>query len=186
MITNRLTPLWSCALAASGACKGSSNEGSPGTAAAAHWSTQPLEPTTGTTRGTSYTIDLPKDMTLRDRGKSGMRYELAPHGLAITVSIGGAERTVDEFLSTRRDDTVYLRKDTLPDGFLVTYQNPSYDDPNDLMVHLYRGFGVDTNHAGEGMTCHASLKPRAPAEQAKSSIGVVERACLSLKMIEQK
>lgn len=148
-----------------------------------HWSTRPLETSEATTRRTRYSITLPKGMTVRDRNRSGMRYELP--GLALTISTGGIERSMAEFRATHRDDTVWLRTDTLPDGFLATYQDPSRDDPHRLMVHLYRGFGVNTDHANEGMTCHGELRPAHPGEVVKTSIPAAEKICLSLQMLEQ-
>ncbi len=135
------------------------------------------------TRDVDY-VAFPVSAVSAQRGESGHRYE---HGreLSVTISIGGGARTLEQFLAEHRDDTTWLRKDRLPDGFLASFQNPTYDDPNDLLVHLYRGFGVDTDHANEGMTCHAELKPANASDVAKTHIPLVEKICSSLKMLEQ-
>ena len=145
-----------------------------------HWTTRPIQKAIGQTRGTRYAIDLPVGMSIKDRDKQGMRHTLP--GIAITLSIGGIEHSLADYKDTHSDDK-FLREDSLPDGFSVTLQSPTYTDPRYVTVHQYRTFGLVTTSGHEGMTCHIELSPVPGGEATRTYVPVAEKLCASLQML---
>lgn len=150
-----------------------------------HWTKRPIVTASGTTKnGVAFTIDLPEGMRARPRGKTAIEYDLNERrtGIRFVISEGCVEDALEDMTATHRDDTKWIRRDTLPaGGFIASYENPDHDDANDLIVKACHPFGDEMQYAGSGMTCYAEVTPWHDGDRVRDALPVAEKLCLSLR-----
>jgi hypothetical protein len=142
------------------------------------WTQRPLKTVTGTTKEVAFSIELPDGMEKQDDG--GMvRFDFHIDGRHKTpeISVGTADYapTLDDYLKTEPGVTNWIRKDTLPDGYIVSYENSSYKGREDYLVFARRAIG------GKTLTCNARVTPWTKGATTKDKLPALEKICLSLK-----
>jgi hypothetical protein len=141
-----------------------------------HWSKRPTETVAATVDGIAFSIDVPK----------GMRMEAKPDeveldfliddrvytpNLHIRASSSGG--TADEELKFEKNPNV-LRKEDLPDGFVVSFENSAYPGKEDYIVRAARRAG------DRWLTCSGRVTRWKKDEKVKDSVPLVEKMCLSI------
>ncbi|MDB4955492.1 MAG: hypothetical protein JWO36_3061 [Myxococcales bacterium] len=143
------------------------------------WTKKPLKTVSGTAGGVPFSIELPDGMREKVDGKD-VRYDFHIDDRTktpeITVSAGGYAKTLDDYMKTEPGVDNWLRKETLPDGYVVSYENSSYKGKEDYLVYVYRTFGDKV------MTCHARVTPWTKGAAVKDKVPLIEKMCLSMKL----
>jgi hypothetical protein len=143
------------------------------------WTQRPVKPVSGTVKGLAFTIDLPEGMrqkTQPDEVEFDFKVGEYAKTPDVTISAGGYAKTLEDYMKTEPKVDTWLRKDTLPDGYIATYENTAYKGKEDYLVYAYRKFG-DTV-----LTCHARVTPWERGATTKDKLPLLEKACLSIKL----
>ncbi len=143
------------------------------------WTKRPIKTVSATVKGIAFTIDLPDGMRQKTRDDEVEwdflvgEYAKTPD---ISVSAGGFAKTLDDYVKTEPKVDNWLRKDSLPDGYIASNENDTYKGKEDYIVYAYRAFG-DTV-----LTCHARVTPWERGATVKDKVPLVEKMCLSIKL----
>jgi hypothetical protein len=142
------------------------------------WTQRPIKTISGTVDGIAFTIDVP----------DGMRQKAKPDELALDfldgeyakspdvwIRSGTSGKTLDDYVKSEPNVTVWLRKESLPDGYIASHENAAYKGTDDWIVAAVRTGG------GKVLSCNARVTPWEPGATAKDKVPLVEKMCLSLK-----
>jgi len=157
-----------------GACGGGGGAGGGGD----DWTSKPIKTVAATVDGIAFTIDLPDGM--RQKAEDGGvhfdflvgEYVKTPE---VTVRAGGFAKTLEDYLKSEASTKDWLRKDTLPDGYITSAENSAYKGKEDYLVYAYRTAGDKV------LTCQARVTPWSRGATTKDKVPLVEKMCLSLK-----
>jgi hypothetical protein len=143
------------------------------------WTSRPIKPITVTVDGVKLTIDAPDGMRQKeDHGQLRLdfldgEYVKTPD---ITIGIGGYAKTIDDFVKTEPKVDSWVRKEALPDGYVASYENPTYKGKEDYLVYVNRTLGDKV------VTCNVRLTPWDRGATVKDKIPQAEKICLSIKL----
>jgi hypothetical protein len=142
------------------------------------WTSKPAKTIAATVRGVAFTIEAPE----------GMRQQAKPDELQldfliddyvktpdITVRASGYAKTLDDYVKSEKEVTNWVRRDALPDGYVVSYENPNYKGKEDYLVYVHRTFGDKV------LTCEGRLTPWERGATSKDKLPALEKVCLSIK-----
>lgn len=142
------------------------------------WTKLPVKTVSATVKGLAFTIDLPEGMR-QTLDRDDVAFDFHVNGRvytpSFTISAGSVAMTLDDYVKFQNKVENWLRKDTLPDGYVVSYENPNYKNSQDYITYVHRAFGDQV------LTCRARLTPSSPEGKPKDQVPTVEKACLSLK-----
>ncbi len=143
------------------------------------WSTRPLEEVTANTDGILFSIKIPKGMRQKEAAGGGVVWDFLVDGRVyspdITVRAAGYADTLEKYVETEKRVDNWLRKDTLPDGYVATYENASYKGREDYLVYVYKKVGDKV------LTCSARVTPWVKGGKTKDKVPLVENMCLSMR-----
>ncbi|MGN6109955.1 MAG: hypothetical protein ACTHU0_32920 [Kofleriaceae bacterium] len=132
----------------------------------------------GGTEQTSFSIDLPEGMEQKDVGY-GLAFNFHVEGRTVypefVVSRQKRIDKLDDYVKNHANVTTWLRKDELPNGFVASYENPSYKGKEDYLTEVQLAFGDKV------LVCTARLVPASRGAKVKDQVPAVEKVCLSLK-----
>jgi hypothetical protein len=141
------------------------------------WSKRPLETKAAKADDINFTIDVPKGMRQKDDA-GGVVWDFLIDGRVytpdISVRAGGYAKTLDEYLATEKSVENWVRKETLPDGYVASYENPSYKGREDYIVYVYKKFGDKV------LTCNARVTPWEKGGKTKDKLPQLEKICSSM------
>ena len=141
------------------------------------WTKRPLKQVIATSGGIKFTIEVPDGMRQRPDG-DGVQWDFLIDDRVftpdITVRAGGYAKTLDEYVATDKTVDQWIRKDTLPDGYIATNENPSYKGREDYLVYVYKKVG------DSALTCHARVTPWRKGGKTKDQLPQLEKICLSM------
>jgi len=159
---------WVCVLAAAACGTGSGDD----------WTKKPVKPVSATVKGIPFTIELPEGMRQKAEADE-VRWDFHVDGYAktpeVTVSAAGWADSLEKYLETEKSVDNWLRKDSLPDGYVVSYENSAYKGKEDYIVYVYKKAGDKV------LTCSARVTPWTRGAKTKDKVPLVEKMCLSLK-----
>src|SRR4051812_18926323 len=139
------------------------------------WTKRPVKTQSATVKGVAFTIDLPDGMRKKEEPDE-VRWDFLVDGYAktpeVSVSATGWADSLDKYLETEKDVTNWLRKDSLPDGYVVSYENSSYKGKEDYLIYVYKKTGDKV------LTCHARVTPWTKGASTKDKVPAVEKMCL--------
>lgn len=142
------------------------------------WTKRAVKTVSATVKGVAFTIDLPEGMRQKDDG-GDVVFDFLIDGRVYTpefmIKTGYVAKTLDEYVAFAREADNWLRKEALPDGYVVSYENPSYKGKEDYITYVYRTFG------DQALVCSARLAPSSRGGKTKDQVPAVEKVCLSLK-----
>jgi hypothetical protein len=143
------------------------------------WTKRPVKPVSATVEGIAFAIELPEGMRLKAKPDEARwdflvgEYAKTPE---ITVREGGFAKTLEDYLKVEPKVDNWLRKETLPDGYIVSNENDAYKGQEDYLVYVYKTFGDKV------LTCHARVTPWERGATVKDKVPLVEKMCLSMKL----
>jgi hypothetical protein len=138
------------------------------------WSARKVAPVTGTFNGKAFTIELPQGMT-----QTPSKYEVTfdfredgrVHTPSVTVSDSAGWKTLDDYVKSETKVSTWVRKDTLPNGFIAAHENTAYPGREDYVVYSV----ID------GWGCMVRVTPWKKGDSVKDKLPAAEQMCLSLK-----
>ncbi len=160
------------------ACGGGSGGGSSGSGGGDDWTSKPIKTVSATADGVAFTIDLPDGMRQKpDSGGVTFDFLVGEYAKTpeVTVRAAGFAKTLEEYMKSEPRTSEWLRKDTLPDGYIASAENPNYKGKEDYVVYAYHSAGDKV------LTCHARVTPWSRGATTKDKLPLVEKICLSLK-----
>ena len=138
------------------------------------WTTRAVKPVTATFNGKAFTIDLPEGMREKT-DKYEVRWDFHEGDYAktpeISVSDQAAWKTADDYAKSNPKVATYVRKETFPDGFIVSHENDTYPGKEYYLVYAVKG----------GWGCSARVTPWRKGDSVKDKLPLVEKMCLSIK-----
>lgn len=168
--------VFACALAACG------KKGAP-----EDWTKRPVKTTTASVRGIKFSIDLPEGMRQKDERDEavwdflvemgGEKYAKTPE---IRIKSGQyADKTLEDAMKSpiRQKVTNWVRKDTLPDGYIIAFENDMYKGKEDYIVERYIG-------SEPSLECWIRVSPWTRGATVKDKLPQVEKICESVKLVK--
>jgi hypothetical protein len=151
------------------------------------WTKRPVKTVTGTVEGIKFSIDLPDGMRQKDEKDEAVWDFLVEHGgekysktPEIRIKSGKyADKTLEDAMKSpvRSNTTNWVRKDTLPVGYIVAYENGAYKGKEDYIVERYI--------AGEpSLECSIRVTPWTRGATVKDKLPQAEKICESLKVVK--
>lgn len=138
------------------------------------WTKRKLVTSNETVDAVTFSIDLPEGMTKKVDNHGGMHWDVRENDRVftpdITVSDKAAFKTLDDYTKFAAAKE-YLRKDTLPDGFIVAHENPAYPGKEDYIVYAMRG----------PLGCMVRVSRWTKGDDVKAKLPAAEQLCLSIK-----
>jgi hypothetical protein len=139
------------------------------------WTSKPIVSVSSEADGIKFTIDAPEGMRVR-----GAELDFHIDGYVktpnIRISKGGTyAKTLDDFKKSNKDVTDWIRAETLPDGYIATYENTAYKGKEDYLVH------VEKTANGKTLACDARVTPWDKGATTKDKLPQLEKICLSIK-----
>ncbi len=150
-----------------------------------HWAKRPVKPLSKTVAGVAFTIELPEGMVEKPDGdglkwdfeveRGGEKYIKTPWVMISSAKY--ADKTLDAYMKSpvHKDVTNWVRKDTLPDGYVVSYENPAYKGKDDYLIE--RVIVGDP-----GLDCTVRLGAWERGDDVKAAIPQAEKMCTSIKL----
>lgn len=142
------------------------------------WTKKPIETVPIEVDGTKLTIDVPKGMRL-EAESGGVTFDFHVGGYVktprISVRSGGFAATLEDYVKGEPQVDNWVRKDALPDGYVVSYENSAYKGQEDYLVFVHRTLGDKV------FTCSLRVTPWARGATVKDKLPLAEKICLSLK-----
>lgn len=151
------------------------------------WTKRSVKTVTATVNGIKFSIDLPDGMRQKDEKDEvdwdflvdigGEKYAKTPE---VRVRSGEyADKTLDAALKSpmHKDTTNWVRKDTLPDGYIVAYENAAYKNKEDYIVERYLA-------SEPSLECSIRVTPWTRGATVKDKLPQVEKICESLKLVK--
>jgi hypothetical protein len=144
------------------------------------WTQKPIETVSIEVNGTKLTIDLPKGMRQTPES-GGVTFDFHVGGYVKTPGIsireGALDATLDDYIKGEPKVDPWLRKDTLPDGYIATYENTAYKGKEDYLVFVQRTLGDKV------FRCSLRVTPWSRGAKVKDKLPLAEKICLSLKRV---
>jgi hypothetical protein len=151
------------------------------------WTTRPVKTVAGTVAGIKFSIDLPEGMRQKDEKDEAVwdflvkigdeEYAKTPE---IRIKSGTyADKTLEEAMKSpmRTDVSNWVRKDALPDGYILAYENGAYKGKEDYIIERYI--------AGEpSLECSIRVTPWTRGATVKDKLPQAEKICESLKLVK--
>ena len=138
------------------------------------WTTRAVKPVAASFNGKAFTIDLPEGMRQK-ADKYEVRWDFLEGDYVktpeITVSDTAGWKTLEDYAKSNPKVATYVRKDALPDGFIVAHENDSYPGKEYYLVYMVKA----------GWGCSARVTPWSKGDSVKDKLPAVEQMCLSLK-----
>ncbi len=140
----------------------------------ADWSTRKVLPVTAQFNGKSFTIDLPEGMRQK-MTKWEVEFDFLEGEYAktpdVTVADTSGWKTADDYAKSESKVTTWIRKETLPDGFIAVHENMAYPGKEDYIVYVVKS----------GWGCMVRVTPWSRGDTVKDKLPAAENICLSLK-----
>lgn len=163
------------AIAASASCRGSQPE--------PHWSAKPLKPYQSVAQGVAFSIELTEGMESHEFVANGAQTvtfmfpfdpDEAPFANVELVKPQTVQEFVDDFESVRKK-YANLRKDALPDGFIVTYET------NDVVRKRSRFRSTCSRRVDDQRALQVAVEVTPINDGDRTHVPEIEKMCLSLK-----
>ena len=144
------------------------------------WTKKGTETVSIDVEGSKLTIDVPKGMRMKSES-DGVTFDFLVGEYVKTPDIsireGGFAATIDDYVKGEAKVDNWLRKDTLPDGYIVSYENSAYKGKEDYVVFAHRTLGDKV------FTCSVRVTPWSRGAKVKDKVPLAEQICLSLKRV---
>ena len=148
------------------------------------WTTMPSNAVTAEVDGVKMTADLWQGVWPvhgSEEGRKDYTYQraigadMAVSPPSFSFTLGGPD-TLEDFVKKRAKVTNWLRKDTLPDGYVASFENPANAGAGDYFIYVHRVAGTAK------LNCEARVAPWDAGGNSKDEVPLLEKACLSLRL----
>ena len=142
------------------------------------WTKKPTETVSGKVDGVAFTIEVPKGMRQKAEADE-LRFDFLVDDRVFTPDIvireGAFAKTLDDYVKGEPKVASWIRKESLADGYVVSYENPNYKGKEDYLVYAIKTVGDKV------LTCSGRVTRWSKDDKVKDKVPALEKVCLSIK-----